>query len=248
MLHVGQLLPLCARLQPGVACGKTSVPRCRRPAATTHEQRRCGVPSKASIAALPAMLRAPEPPPLKPGRTPRHHGEQHCESCVSDALHHPGPHSHQSVNRCLPRSDRQRRRCVPELWTKPIARLSAKLNAIEMETDASWISPWRGRQDDGPSRLVHLRRRNGESAPPRADPTGKRSARKRACSVWLRKAVKPYLSLPERDQHTPCPSPRARVVRRAAITSSVRARSSARSAASGVGSRGPALRSSRRES
>jgi len=52
--------------------------------------------------------------------------------------------------------------------------------------------------DDGPSRLVHLSVGNGESALPESTgPTGKRSARKRACSVWSGgKAVKPYLSLP----------------------------------------------------
>jgi len=39
---------------------------------------------------------------------------------------------------------------------------------------------------------------NGESALPESTgPTGKRSARKRACSVWSGgKAVRPYLSLP----------------------------------------------------
>ena len=52
--------------------------------------------------------------------------------------------------------------------------------------------------DDGPSRLVHLSVGNGESALPESTgPTGKRRARKRACSVWSGgKAVKPYLSLP----------------------------------------------------
>src|SRR5262249_12998922 len=52
--------------------------------------------------------------------------------------------------------------------------------------------------DDGPSRLVHLSVSNGESALPESTgPTGKRSARKRACSVWSGgKAAKPYLSLP----------------------------------------------------
>jgi predicted nucleic acid-binding protein len=45
---------------------------------------------------------------------------------------------------------------------------------------------------------VHLSAVHGESALPESTgPTGKRSARKRACSVWSGgKAVKPYLSLP----------------------------------------------------
>src|SRR5215510_5019056 len=53
--------------------------------------------------------------------------------------------------------------------------------------------------DDGPQRLVHLSAAQGESALPESTgPTGKRSARKRACSVWSGgKAAKPYLSLPE---------------------------------------------------
>src|SRR5215831_9860613 len=52
--------------------------------------------------------------------------------------------------------------------------------------------------DDGPQRLVHLSAAQGESALPESTgPTGKRSARKRACSVWSGgKAAKPYLSLP----------------------------------------------------
>jgi hypothetical protein len=52
--------------------------------------------------------------------------------------------------------------------------------------------------DDGPPRLVHLSVSNGESALQESEgPTGKRSARKRACSVWRGgKAAKPYLSLP----------------------------------------------------
>src|SRR5215510_15605304 len=52
--------------------------------------------------------------------------------------------------------------------------------------------------DDSPLRLVHLSVGNGDSALPESTgPTGKRSARKRACSVWSGgKAVKPYLSLP----------------------------------------------------
>jgi hypothetical protein len=53
--------------------------------------------------------------------------------------------------------------------------------------------------DDGPLRLVHLSVSNGESALPESTgPTGKRSARKRACSVGSGgKAVKLYLSLPK---------------------------------------------------
>jgi hypothetical protein len=45
---------------------------------------------------------------------------------------------------------------------------------------------------------VHLSATQGESALPESTgPTGKRSARKRACSVWSGgKAAKPYLSLP----------------------------------------------------
>ena len=52
--------------------------------------------------------------------------------------------------------------------------------------------------DDGPWRLVHLSVGNVESALPESTgPTGKRSARKRACSVWSGgKAAKPYLLLP----------------------------------------------------
>ena len=53
--------------------------------------------------------------------------------------------------------------------------------------------------DDSPLRLVHLSVANDESALPESTgPTGKRSARKRACSVWSGgKAARPYLSLPE---------------------------------------------------
>src|SRR5438105_2300648 len=49
-----------------------------------------------------------------------------------------------------------------------------------------------------PQRLVHLSAAHGESALPESTgPTGKRSAGKRACSVWSGgKAAKPYLSLP----------------------------------------------------
>jgi hypothetical protein len=52
--------------------------------------------------------------------------------------------------------------------------------------------------DDGPLRLVPLSVGNGASALPESTgPTGKRSARKRACSVWSGgKAAKPYLSRP----------------------------------------------------
>jgi hypothetical protein len=52
---------------------------------------------------------------------------------------------------------------------------------------------------------VHLSVGNGESALPESTgPTGKRSARKRACSVWSGgKAAKPYLSLPGREQSCP---------------------------------------------
>ena len=47
---------------------------------------------------------------------------------------------------------------------------------------------------------MHLSVGDGESALPESTgPTGKRSARKRACSVWSGgKAAKPYLSLPHR--------------------------------------------------
>src|SRR6516164_755847 len=50
----------------------------------------------------------------------------------------------------------------------------------------------------GPQRLVHLAVGNDASALPESTgPTGKRRARKRACSVWSGgKAAKPYLSLP----------------------------------------------------
>src|SRR5262249_51498827 len=60
--------------------------------------------------------------------------------------------------------------------------------------------------DDGLLRLVHLSVGPGESALPKSTgPTGKRSARKRACSVWSGgKAAKPYLSLPyTRLSHVP---------------------------------------------
>jgi len=51
---------------------------------------------------------------------------------------------------------------------------------------------------------VHLSVSNGESALPESTgPTGKRSARKRACSVWSGgKAAKPYLSLPKYANRT----------------------------------------------
>ena len=51
---------------------------------------------------------------------------------------------------------------------------------------------------DAPQRLVRLATAQGGSALPESTgPTGKRSARKRACSVWSGgKAAKPYLSLP----------------------------------------------------
>ena len=54
--------------------------------------------------------------------------------------------------------------------------------------------------EDGLLRLVHLSVSIGESALPESTgPTGKRSARKRACSVWSGgKAAKPYLSLPSK--------------------------------------------------
>ena len=57
--------------------------------------------------------------------------------------------------------------------------------------------------DDGPQRLVHFSAAHGESALPESTgPTGKRSARKRACSVWSGgKAAKPYLSLPYTATH-----------------------------------------------
>ena len=50
----------------------------------------------------------------------------------------------------------------------------------------------------GPQRLVHLAVGNDASALPESTgPTGKRRARKRACSVWSGgKAARPYLSLP----------------------------------------------------
>src|SRR5262245_7161716 len=52
--------------------------------------------------------------------------------------------------------------------------------------------------EDSPLRLVQLSVGNDESALPESTgPTGKRSARKRACSVWSGgKAARPYLSLP----------------------------------------------------
>jgi hypothetical protein len=58
-----------------------------------------------------------------------------------------------------------------------------------------------GHREEGrgwPLRLVHLSVGTGESALPESTgPTGKRSARKRACSVWSGgTAAKPYLSLP----------------------------------------------------
>src|SRR4029434_10731018 len=66
--------------------------------------------------------------------------------------------------------------------------------------------------DDSPLRLVHLSVGNDESALPESTgPTGKRSARKRACSVWSGgKAARPYLSLPWGDVpsgNAPCAYP-----------------------------------------
>ena len=57
---------------------------------------------------------------------------------------------------------------------------------------------------DGPSRLVHRSAAYGASAlPASTGPTGKRRARKRACSVWSGgKAAKPYLSLPKYANRT----------------------------------------------
>src|SRR4029453_944810 len=65
-----------------------------------------------------------------------------------------------------------------------------------------------GKADDGPLRLVHLSVGNGECALPESTgPTGKRRARKRACSVWSGgKAAKPYLSLPSTTMPLSCPT------------------------------------------
>jgi len=55
----------------------------------------------------------------------------------------------------------------------------------------------------GPQRLVHLAVGNDASALPESTgPTGKRRARKRACSVWSGgKAARPYLSLRRVGNH-----------------------------------------------
>ena len=56
----------------------------------------------------------------------------------------------------------------------------------------------------GPQRLVHLAVGNDASALPESTgPTGKRRARKRACSVWSGgKAARPYLSLPSGNRRS----------------------------------------------
>ena len=84
-----------------------------------------------------------------------------------------------------------------------VAQCLAVMARTRRRTARVSLSKWKStdverKADDGPSRLVHLSVGNGESALPESTgPTGKRSARKRACSVWSGgKAAKPYLSLP----------------------------------------------------
>jgi hypothetical protein len=77
---------------------------------------------------------------------------------------------------------------ITRTWCRSVRASLPKRKPAEAERKA----------DDGPVRLVHLSVSTGESALPESiGPTGKRNARKRACSVWSGgKAVKPYLSLP----------------------------------------------------
>ena len=85
----------------------------------------------------------------------------------------------------------QRLAVMARTWCRSVRVSLSKGKPTEAERKA----------DDSPLRLVHLSVGNDESALPESTgPTGKRSARKRACSVWSGgKAVKPYLSLPWGD-------------------------------------------------